>query len=111
MSSPRHLSFERTVRRIPTDEPNTQDNAQISHFSVYKLARPPIRTGRGFSASWASPARFAGKFELLRRNLHAYRDHGAVGRHRTAAGGGAFGGDVREGWAARATRGSRALCP
>src|SRR6476660_9533633 len=53
MSSPRHLSFERTVRRIPTDEPNTQYNAQISHFFVYKLALPPIRKGCGFSASWA----------------------------------------------------------
>ena len=56
MSSPCHLSFERTVRRLPTDEPNTQDNAQISHFSVYRLALPPIRKGCGFSASMGSPA-------------------------------------------------------
>src|ERR1700704_694151 len=34
----------------------------------------------------------ARKSGLLRRDLHAYRDHGAVGRHRAAAGGRAFGG-------------------
>lgn len=88
--------LQRTARRIPTFRTYLQDNAQISPFSVYNRERASIWKECGFSASWGAQPDSGGPARqgaLRRRDLHAYCDHGTVGRHRAAAAGGAFGGD------------------